>query len=83
MVEMTIHADSCRGCQICIDICATDVIEFNEQDKKAVVKEVEDCIACLACTFVCPSNAIEHNNIHLVQNFYRDINFSRKLERFI
>jgi NAD-dependent dihydropyrimidine dehydrogenase PreA subunit len=82
-LEMLIHEDSCRGCKICVDICPTDVLIFNEETKKASVKIIEDCIACLSCSYACPSKAIEHNNVHHVQNFYRNNDFLRKIERFV
>ena len=60
MLEMTIDEKSCRGCELCIDICPTKVIVsgIHEGNSIAVVDKVEDCIACLSCTYICPSNAI-------------------------
>lgn len=83
MVEMTIREEACRGCQMCRDICPTDVIEFDEATMKASVKNAEDCIACLSCTYLCPSAAITHDNFHAVKNFYRDLDFSLRFERFL
>ncbi len=83
MLEMFIDVKGCRGCQLCVDICPTDVLEFNEQENIAQIREVEDCIACLSCAYICPSNVIEHKNYHVVNNFYRDIEFSGKIEKFI
>jgi ferredoxin len=85
MIEMYIDEKSCRGCELCIEICPTDVIVsgFFNDVKIAIVDKVEDCIACLSCSFKCPSNAIEHRNHHIVQNFYRDIRFIEKLRKFI
>lgn len=83
MTEIIIHEEGCRGCELCIDVCPTEVIEFDEQERIARIREAEDCIGCLSCAYICPPNVIEHNDIHLVQNFYRDIGFSRKLGKFI
>jgi ferredoxin len=73
MLEMTINDKACRGCQLCLDV----------HSSKARVEILENCIACLSCAFICPSGAINHKNIHEVKNFYRNIEFSRRMERFL
>ena len=32
---------------------------------------------------VCPSGALRHDDYHVVKNFYRDLVFSRRMERFL
>jgi len=83
MLEMIITEEACRGCELCVDICPTNVIEFAADKKVAVVKQVEDCIACLSCAYICPSGAIEHKNYHAVPNFYRDREFSARMEKYL
>jgi ferredoxin len=83
MLTMTIRDEACRGCEMCVDVCPTDVVEFNQSTKKATVKKVEDCIACLSCAYLCPSGAVTHENYHEVKNFYRDLDFSLRFERFL
>ena len=83
MVNMTIREDACRGCEMCVDICPTDVLVFDAAARKAVVKETQDCIACLSCSYLCPSGAISHEDYHEVKNFYRDLDFSLRFERFL
>ena len=83
MVDMTIREEACRGCEMCVDICPTEVIAFDVDNAKASVKTADDCIACLSCDYVCPSGAISHDNIHLVKNFYRDLEFSLRFGRFL
>ena len=83
MVRIDIREQACRGCKICIDLCPTDVFAFDEGTKKATVKTVEDCIACSSCAYQCPSGAITHHDYHVVKNFYRDLDFSRRVERFL
>ena len=68
---------------MCVDICPTDVFSMNAEGEKAVVQEAEDCIACLSCAYVCPSGALRHADYHEVKNFYRDLDFSRRVERFL
>ncbi|WP_136795253.1 MULTISPECIES: 4Fe-4S dicluster domain-containing protein [Desulfosediminicola] len=83
MLEMTIREKGCRGCRLCLEVCPTDCFSFDEANEKAVVKTVENCIACLSCTYICPSQAISHSNIHVVKNFYRNIHFSQRMEKFL
>jgi len=82
-LELTIHEKGCRGCEMCVDICPTKVFEFDVEKHLSVVKHSEDCIACLSCTFICPTGAISHRNYHSVKNYYRDIDYCKKLERFL
>ncbi|SHO46298.1 4Fe-4S dicluster domain-containing protein [Desulfopila aestuarii] len=83
MLEMTIREKGCRGCRMCIDVCPTACFDFDEKEQKAVVAKVENCIACLSCAYICPSQVISHANIHHVKNFYRNIYFSRRMEKFL
>ena len=83
MLEMTIHEQACRGCQLCLDVCPTDCFRFDEQKQKAVVQTLENRIACLSCSTICPAAAITHAGHHVVANFYRNIVFSRRMEKFL
>lgn len=83
MLEMIIHEKSCRGCQLCLDVCPTECFSFNQDSQKAEVKIIENCIGCLSCSYLCPSGAISHNNYHAVKNFYRNIEFSSRMEKFL
>ncbi|HJV36385.1 4Fe-4S dicluster domain-containing protein [Geomonas sp.] len=82
-LEIEVHEQSCRGCELCVDICPTEVFEMDAEKKVCTVKQVDDCIACLSCAYICPSQAITHRGHHLVKNFYRDEEFCRKMERFL
>ncbi|MBN2526862.1 MAG: 4Fe-4S dicluster domain-containing protein [Deltaproteobacteria bacterium] len=83
MVEILIKKEACRGCQICAEICPTDVLEYNAAEQKVFVKNAADCIACLSCTYICPSSAISQQDFHNVKNFYRDLEFSVKAKRYL
>lgn len=83
MLEMTIHEKSCRGCQLCLDVCPTECFSFDQETKKAMVKVVENCIGCLSCNYICPSMAITHRNFHAVKNFYRNLEFSGRMEKYL
>ncbi|HBG05951.1 MAG: ferredoxin [Geobacteraceae bacterium GWC2_58_44] len=82
-LEITIHEQSCRGCELCVDICPTKVFELDKEKLLCTVKHSEDCIACLSCAYICPSGAISHRDFHLVKNFYRDQAFCEKMEKFL
>lgn len=83
MLEMIIHDKACRGCRLCLDVCPTDCFSYDEEKQKAEVAVVENCIACLSCAFICPSGAITHKDHHVVKNFYRNIEFSRRMGKFL
>jgi ferredoxin len=83
MLEMTIREKGCRGCRFCVDICPTGAIAFDDVTQKAVVNSAEDCIECLSCAYLCPSGAIIHRGHHMVKNFYRNLYFSRRMEKFL
>jgi NAD-dependent dihydropyrimidine dehydrogenase PreA subunit len=83
MIEIQIHEQSCRGCQICVEICPTKVFEYDSVQRRAIIRHAEDCIACLSCAYLCPSGAITHGNYHKVKNFYRDSAFCSRMEKFL
>jgi ferredoxin len=78
-----VHEQSCRGCELCIDICPTKVFKLDEEKRVCSVDHAEDCIACLSCAYICPSGAITHRDFHLVKNFYRDEEFCKKMGKFL
>ncbi len=58
-----INKNYCKGCDICIEFCPTDVFEKSEElNRKGyylpVVARVEDCTACRLCDLMCPEMAI-------------------------
>jgi len=83
MLEITVHEQACRGCEMCVDICPTKVFEFNSDKRLCEVRHQEDCIACLSCSYLCPSGAISHTGHRVVKNFYRDLEFCGKMEKFL
>ncbi|RII26459.1 MAG: ferredoxin [Geobacter sp.] len=82
-LEIIVDEQSCRGCELCIDICPTKVFELDAEKRLCVVKHAEDCIACLSCAYICPSNAITHTDYHAVKNFYRDAEFCQRMGKFL
>ncbi len=82
-MRMEIHEQACRGCRMCVEICPTKVLTFDEEACLAKVGKVEDCIACLSCTYLCPSGAIHQEDYPRVKNFYRDLEFCGRMEKFL
>ena len=82
-VRIAIHERACRGCELCVDLCPTKVFGFDQDRRLCRVEHEEDCIACLSCAYICPSHALTHTGHHLVKNFYRDSEFSKRIGRFL
>lgn len=82
-VHIDIHESACRGCELCVDVCPTEVFRFDEERRLCVVAHAEDCIACLSCAYLCPSHAITHRGHHVVKNFYRDAEFTARVGKFL
>jgi len=81
--DITIHEPSCRGCELCVEVCPTEVFEMDREKGVCRVKVPEDCIACLSCSYICPSGAIGHHDFHLVKNFYRDEDYCSRMGKFL
>ena len=58
-VRLLIHSindDRCTGCDACVTVCPTDVLEL--QKNKSRVACFGDCIQCEQCANVCPTTAL-------------------------
>ncbi len=61
--HIEINANLCKGCDICIEFCPTDVFEKSGKLNRRgyylpVVARVEDCTGCRLCDLLCPELAI-------------------------
>jgi len=56
--KIVIDAEKCIGCKKCIRACATDVLRFDEETKKAVAAYPQECEWCLICEEQCPVDCI-------------------------
>lgn len=52
----SINDDRCTGCDACVLVCPTDVLEL--RNNKSRVVRFNDCIQCEQCAHVCPTNAL-------------------------
>ena len=56
--EILIDRDWCKGCNICVALCPTQVLALDEQEKATVIA-LERCTLCRSCELHCPDLAIE------------------------
>jgi len=55
-VKIHIIPRFCKGCEICVRLCPTQVLGM--EMFKAKVVDVDKCILCMACELRCPDFAI-------------------------
>ena len=58
-----INGNLCKGCDICIEFCPTDVFQKSgELNRKGyylpIVAKMEECTGCRLCDLLCPELAI-------------------------
>ena len=52
----SINDDRCTGCDACVTVCPTDVLEL--RSNKSRVARFDDCIQCEQCVSACPTTAL-------------------------
>ncbi len=57
--ELSLRADWCKSCGICIEICPVGVLEFDERRKPVFKEQEKRCIGCRQCEYHCPDMALE------------------------
>jgi NAD-dependent dihydropyrimidine dehydrogenase PreA subunit len=56
--EVRIYATWCKGCQICVEFCPTNVLAMHPNGNHPIVVAEEKCTACHFCDTHCPDLAI-------------------------
>lgn len=57
VVTLTLSAEKCIGCGICVDVCPHAVFLMNGHRKAEIVNR-DRCMECGACSRNCPSEAL-------------------------
>ena len=63
MAKVTIQADRCKGCGLCIDACPKKVLALAKEINvkgyhPASVQDPDHCIGCAFCARMCPDCVI-------------------------
>ena len=56
VAQITIIEKRCKGCEICVEYCASQVLGMNSS--KATVLDAAKCTRCMRCEILCPDFAI-------------------------
>ena len=64
MPQVTIDADRCKGCALCVTACPKQIVIIGKSMNSkgyyyAEVSEPKECIACALCARMCPDCAIK------------------------
>ncbi len=54
--EVTVDKEKCDGCEECVDICPSDVLEL--VDEKCEATDIDECLGCESCVETCENEAI-------------------------
>lgn len=63
ITSIYIDEELCKGCRICIELCAKDVFTISEQINQRgylvpVPTHLAQCTSCLLCELICPELAV-------------------------
>lgn len=61
---VTVDTDRCKGCDLCVVSCPTDVLELEPREVNdhgyhyVYLKDADGCIGCGNCGYVCPDGCL-------------------------
>ena len=56
--EVKLYATWCKGCNICVEFCPTNVLAMHPSGHHPIVVAPDNCTACHFCDTHCPDFAI-------------------------
>ena len=61
--RIIIDEELCKGCNICVELCPTNVFELTEQINSKgyyvpYAKLIDNCTGCKICDLICPEMAV-------------------------
>ena len=61
--QIVVNTNRCKGCSLCIEACAKDVIALAKKVNASGYPYIEainpdNCIGCASCAIVCPDGCI-------------------------
>lgn len=64
-ISISVDTSLCKGCEICVARCPTDVFEMRPSGSASVPEptDAEACIDCGTCELLCPDFALEVETI--------------------
>ena len=61
---IVVDTENCKGCEVCIPVCATNVISMSEDVNHkgyhySYMSDPDACNGCMNCAIVCPDRVID------------------------
>jgi 2-oxoglutarate ferredoxin oxidoreductase subunit delta len=69
--KIELKKEWCKGCHLCIEICAKDVFDREAKIsqrgfREIIVKQPDKCSGCMLCEWLCPDLVITIDKEHKV-----------------
>jgi 2-oxoglutarate ferredoxin oxidoreductase subunit delta len=80
---ISIEKSGCRECSLCVDICPTEVLAMNAEERVATATRPGDCIGCTSCEYLCPSRCLRVDDTARQRPLYRIEKDASLVARFL